>query len=256
MEGFGNGAVSTSAWEESETVEELSLDAAALLATELMLTEERGWQLWRTLAQRLAPKMTSAASSPITGGGGGGGGATSSAVGMIPIAAEAAVSAVSAAAASSVVVWAAESSAGGPGVLMKVLGLALQKLAAFTSSSWLPKETAATALASPPVQLSSPPSSPQQQQLRSPDASTGSSSSTSNLAAVAAASTLLKQRDASLSKLLGLIDEWQLLPCYSRGGGVEEPLSSPQVELVRAVVNTAAGLEQQVCARYSPNERQ
>jgi hypothetical protein len=175
---------------------------------------------------------------------------------------------------------------------MKVLGLALQKLAAFTSSSWLPKEISATMQQPPaPVQLARSPSLPQQQQLAA-DPSSHSSSSFS--AAVAAATILLKQRDASLSKLLGLIDEWQLLPCFSKVDDAAPPppadtassetapglstgqtsstspplakigesrrvhsclpLSSPQVELVRAVANTATGLEQQVRTRYRVND--
>jgi hypothetical protein len=39
----------------SATTEQLALDSAALLLTELMLLENRGWQLWRLAAARLVP---------------------------------------------------------------------------------------------------------------------------------------------------------------------------------------------------------
>jgi hypothetical protein len=39
----------------SATTEQLALDSAALLLTELMLLENRGWELWGLAAARLVP---------------------------------------------------------------------------------------------------------------------------------------------------------------------------------------------------------
>ena len=47
-------ASTVSDFEESETVEQLALDSSALLLTELMMAERRGWEAWRTLNQLLA----------------------------------------------------------------------------------------------------------------------------------------------------------------------------------------------------------
>ena len=55
VESFGAlGATVHFEVEKSETCEALALDSAALLLTELMLVEQRGWELWRTVATRPA----------------------------------------------------------------------------------------------------------------------------------------------------------------------------------------------------------
>jgi hypothetical protein len=97
--------IGSSPVEASETVESLTLDCSALLLVELMMIEKRGWQLWKCLSSRI--NLTSSSSS--------------SSVQQVQ-SSTCSVNELS------------------RNVLMKLIGMALNRLSALTPSSWAPAE--------------------------------------------------------------------------------------------------------------------
>jgi len=94
--------IGSSPVEASETVESLTLDCSALLLVELMMIEKRGWQLWKCLSSRI--NLTSSSSVQQV---------QSSTCSVNELSRN---------------------------VLMKLIGMALNRLSALTPSSWAPAE--------------------------------------------------------------------------------------------------------------------